>query len=487
MAKVFTAVDIGASSGRLITGTLEDGRMYIQEQHRFKNSMESVEGHFYWDIDFLFEEIINGLKKCSNKFKNVESVSIDTWGVDYVLLDEENKRVAPVYAYRDHRTDNTMDKVFDIIDSKTIYEKTGIQFMQINTLYQLYEHIKNSPDDVEKADCFLMIPDYLNFLLSGKKAVEFTNATTTQVFNVHQNNWDEEILKKIGIDNKIMPNIIEPGTILGDLKKDVQKETGLNVTKVIAPATHDTGSAVASVPADSSSFAYISSGTWSLMGIESKNPICTEEARKYNFTNEGGVFETYRVLKNIMGLWLIQEVKRLYEDKYSFAQLADMAERAEPFKCLINPNDSRFLNPANMIEEIKSFCKETGQYVPKDPAEVARCIFESLAFQYKDVLNQLRDIQEEPINKIHIIGGGGKNKLLNQLCANITKCQVLAGPFEATAIGNITMQMIALKEIDSLKTARNIIKNSFDIETYTPIENECVEENYDKFRRLQNV
>lgn len=485
MSKVCIAIDIGASSGRLIVGTLKEEKITINEVYRFKNNMFKKDGSCYWDIDKLFKEIINGFKDFAKEGIRAESIGIDTWAVDYALLDRENKRISQVYAYRDHRTDRTMAKVFKEKSPEAIYEKTGIQFQQFNTIYQLYEHVRANKEVVNNADVFLMIPDYLNYLLSNEKAVEFTNATTTQMFNINNLDWDEELINIVGLSKDIFPRVIKPGTILGNLTKEVQEEAGLGQLKVIAPATHDTGSAVASVPATTKDFAYISSGTWSLMGIESDTPVCTEEARAFNFTNEGGVFNTYRVLKNIMGLWLIQEVYRLYDHKYSFAELVTLAEECEPFRSLINPNNARFLNPKNMIEEIKSYCRESKQAVPETPGEIARCIYESLAFQYKKTLLEIKKISSKPINKIHIIGGGVQNKFLNQLCANFTKCEVYAGPVEATALGNLAMQFIALGEISSLKEARRIISESFNIDKYTPIYSSDIEENWEKFKSLK--
>ena len=487
MDKTCIAIDIGASSGRVIAGKLQDNKIDIKEVYRFKNNMFNSKEHYFWDIDHLFYEIINGLTKLSGQQISPEAIGVDTWAVDYALLDEKNNRVSPVFAYRDHRTDKTMEQLFKSMNPKAIYEKTGIQFLQFNTIYQLYEHVKAQKEVQDKAGSFLMVPDYLNFLLSGEKAVEFTNATSTQLFNVHKHDWDEELITLTGLNKKLFPKTVKPGTILGLLTKKVLEKTGLTDVKVIAPATHDTGSAVVSVPATSEDFAYISSGTWSLMGIESKTPICSEEARKYNFTNEGGAFDTYRVLKNIMGLWLIQEVQRLYENKYSFADLVILAEKTEPFKCLINPNASRFLNPQNMIKEIKGYCIETKQTVPESPGEIARCIFESLAFQYKGVLIQLREIQDKPINKIYIIGGGAQNKFLNQLCADFTNCKVYAGPVEATAIGNLAVQFISLGEIESLQEARKIILESFEVKEYDPQYNSEIEKNWNRFRRLSHV
>ncbi|KYH28447.1 MULTISPECIES: rhamnulokinase [Clostridium] len=485
MSKVCIAIDIGASSGRLIVGTMKEEKIIIKEVYRFKNNMLKKNGSYYWDMDKLFKEIMNGLKEFAKEGINVESIGIDTWAVDYALLNRKNEMISQVYAYRDHRTDRTMEKVFKEKSPEAIYEKTGIQFQQFNTIYQLYEHVRANKEIVNNVDVFLMVPDYLNYLLSGKKAVEFTNATTTQLFNINNLDWDEDLISIVGLSKDIFPRVIKSGTILGELRKEVQEETGLGQVKIIAPATHDTGSAVASIPATTKDFAYISSGTWSLMGIESDTPICTEEARVFNFTNEGGVFNTYRVLKNIMGLWLIQEVQKLYDYKYSFEELVTLAEECKPFRSLINPNNSRFLNPKNMIKEIKNYCRESKQAVPETPGEIARCIYESLAFQYKNTLLEIKKISSKPINKIHIIGGGVQNKFLNQLCANFTNCEVYAGPVEATALGNLAMQFITLGEISSLKEARRIISESFNIKKYIPIYSSDIEENWERFKSLQ--
>lgn len=484
MGKVSIAIDIGASSGRIITGTLQNGKILIREIFRFKNSIVHIGEHDYWDIDAIFRNIKLGLGMIAAENQEVQSIGIDTWGVDYVLLDEQNQRLSPVFSYRDHRTDHALQEYFSKIEPGRVYAKTGIQFQQYNTIYQLQEHVKFQEEIRERARDFLMVPDYLNYLLCGKKTVEFTNATTTQLFNVHNHEWDEELIKATGLSKEIFPEVVEAGTILGAISKEIQVETGLPEIKVIAPATHDTGSAVVSVPSLTDDFAYISSGTWSLMGIESRSPICTEKAGQCNFTNEGGVFRTYRVLKNIMGLWLIQEAQRKDANTYGFEELESMAQRAEPFKSLINPNHPRFLNPENMIEEIRSFCMETNQPVPDTAGEIARCIFESLAFQYRKVLAELRDIQSQAINRIHIIGGGSRNKLLNQLCADFTGCEVLAGPVEATALGNLAVQFIALGELESLIKAREVILDSFEVESYHPVPDNRMEEQWDRFLSL---
>ncbi len=486
MATTCLAVDIGASSGRLIAGRLDESRkLELEEIYRFKNEMNFADGHYRWDIDRLFGEIEKALKAFSETSEEAASIGVDTWGVDYALLNDEGERIASVYAYRDSRTDGTMEELFGMMSKEEIYEKTGIQFIQFNSLYQLREHYKEKPQDADNAKIFLMVPDFLNYKLSGVKAVEYTNATTTQIYNVHKNQWDDELIALTGFDRETFPDAVQPGTLLGEIKKELQDELGIGALKVIAPPTHDTGSAVVAVPAADESFAYISSGTWSLMGIESKVPITSAKAHEYNFTNEGGAYNTYRFLKNIMGLWLIQEVQRMYDYKYSFAQLVEMAEASEPFGCLIEPNNTIFMNPGNMIEAIREFCRSTGQHVPEEPGEIARCIFESLAFQYNEVLVQLREVQDQPIERIHIIGGGCQNEMLNQLCADFTGCCVYAGPVEATAIGNLMVQMITLGEVSDIEEAREIIAESFGIRIFKPRKTEKLEEQWEKFRRLQ--
>lgn len=464
MPKTCIAVDIGASSGRLISSHFENGKLELQEIHRFKNQMYVKANHYYWDIDALFEEILSGLAKINFPY---DSIGIDTWAVDYVLIDENGERLSDVFAYRDHRTDGTIEKIDQLYQKSNIYKKTGIQFLPFNTLYQLYEHAQEYPEHFKKASKILFIPDYLNYRLTGHMTNEFTNSTTTQLLNIHTKTWDKELIALTQVPHSLFSKVIFPGTIIGNLKQEFLHNQTLR-PQIIAPGTHDTASAIAAVPALEKDFAYISSGTWSLMGIESKTPICTEKSLEYNFTNEGGVFDTVRVLKNIMGLWLIQEVKKHYNDLYSFTELVDLALTCEPFRYLINPNHSRFMNPPNMIEEIQAYCQETHQGIPAEPGEISRCIFESLAFQYRDVLEKLCEISSKTLNKIYIVGGGCQNEFLNQLCADLTLCTVFAGPVEATAIGNVLLQHITLGDISTLEEGRKIILHSFENKTFKP-------------------
>ncbi|MBC7958744.1 MAG: rhamnulokinase [Vallitaleaceae bacterium] len=480
MNKTCIAIDIGASSGRLISSHFEDGKIKLNEVHRFKNQMQSQNEHFYWDIDALFQEILNGLSKIDFPY---DSIGIDTWAVDYVLINDEGHRICDVFAYRDHRTDETLEKFNHLCSRSKIYSKTGIQFLPFNTIYQLYEHALEFPEHFKLAHRILLIPDYLNYRLTGFITNEFTNSTSTQLFNIHTKTWDEELVALTHVPPAIFSEVIFPGTVIGDLNVNIPLKQDYK-PQVIAPGTHDTASAVAAIPAMDEDFAYISSGTWSLMGIESPTPICTEKSLEYNFTNEGGVFDTVRILKNIMGLWLIQEVKRLYLDQYTFVELIQLAQDSEPFKFLINPNNNRFMNPAHMIEEIQTYCEETGQGKPLLPCEIARCIFDSLAFGYRDVLEKLREISGKTLNSIHIVGGGCQNEFLNQLSANLTGCTVYAGPVEATAIGNILLQHIALGDIPDLKAGRNLVLKSFENQTYHPNPVPSLMDLWKKFKQL---
>jgi rhamnulokinase len=460
------AVDIGASSGRLIAGRLDKGRLELQEIHRFENNLVQKDGQFCWDISRIFKEIKTGVHQCREMGIVPASIGIDTWAVDFVLLDGDGQPLTEAISYRDPRTDGMMEEVFSIIPREKLYMETGIQFQKFNTIYQLFSLKRSSPELLEKAKTFLMIPDFLNYLLTGIKANEYTNATSTQLVNAFTKSWDDSLLIELGISRDLFQDIKAPKTILGTLTEELVSEFGFDM-KVILPATHDTGSAVISVP-ETEETIYISSGTWSLMGVENHFPICVPKAEESNFTNEGGVDYQYRFLKNIMGLWMIQEVKRNYKDEYSFAQLVEMARNAREFSAIVNVNDGRFLKPDDMIGEIQNYCLEAGQAVPSSPGEVAKCVFDSLAAGYKEAAGQLEEIFEREFSKINVIGGGSQNEMLNQLISNATGKPVYAGPVEATAIGNIAVQLMALGEIRDIREARQIIRNSFDVKKYTP-------------------
>ncbi|WP_100407092.1 rhamnulokinase [Bacillus solitudinis] len=464
MGKYSLAVDIGASSGRLILGHLEEEQLKLREIHRFKNKIVQKNNHFCWEVDKLFSEIKTGIKKCLEDGVKPSSIGIDTWAVDFVLLDENDELLTDAVAYRDSRTDGMMEEVSKEIIKERLYLETGIQFQKFNTIYQLYSLKQKNPEVLEKAKTFLMIPDYFNFLLTGKKVNEYTNATSTQLVNAFTKKWDKQLLEQLGIPTEMFQDIQAPKSVVGSLKKELVAELGFDMD-VVLPATHDTGSAVVAVP-ELNETIYISSGTWSLIGVENHFPICVTKALDYNFTNEGGVDYRFRFLKNIMGLWMIQEVKRMYNDKYSFAELVELSRDAEHFFSTVNVDDARFLLPENMIEEIQSYCKELEQPVPETPGEVAKCVFDSLAHSYQTAVGEIEDIFERKFNTINVIGGGCQNELLNQLVADVTKKDVYAGPVEATAIGNIAVQLMSLGEIKDIEHARTIIKNSFEVKKY---------------------
>ncbi|WP_226037405.1 rhamnulokinase [Aquibacillus saliphilus] len=464
MTKCSLAVDIGASSGRVMAGFIEDNQLKLDEVYRFENKMIKQNNHYCWDIQLLFNEIKTGIGQCLEKGLQPESIGIDTWAVDFVLLDENDQLLTEAVAYRDSRTDGIMDEVFEIISKEKLYLETGIQFLKFNTIYQLYSIKKTNPEILKKAKTFLMIPDYFNYLLTGKKANEYTNATSTQLVNAFTKKWDYQLLDQLGINKEMFQEIKPPKTDLGNLKEELVAEFGFDM-RVLLPATHDTGSAVISVPEVDDTI-YISSGTWSLIGVENKFPICISKALDYNFTNEGGLDYHYRFLKNIMGLWMIQEVKRNYDDQYSFSDFVKLANQSLAFQSKVNVDDDRFLMPDNMIEEIREYCRETGQPIPSTPGEVAKCVFDSLAVSYQTAIDQIEEIYEKEFKTINVIGGGSQNEMLNQLIADTTKKEVLAGPVEATAIGNIVSQLIGLGEIDNVSDARKIIKHSFEIKQF---------------------
>jgi rhamnulokinase len=466
MTKYSIAVDIGASSGRLIVGYLENGLLKLDEIHRFENKIVKKGESYCWEADKLFQEIKNGLKKCNELGIKPDSIGIDTWAVDFVLLDEQNQLLTEAVSYRDPRTDGMMEQVFEKIMKERLYLETGIQFQKFNTIYQLYSIKQNSPEILDQAKSFLMIPDYFNYLLTGKKANEYTNATSTQLVNAFTKKWDHDLLDLLEINQEMFQEIKTPKTVLGTLKEELVSELGFDL-QVILPATHDTGSAVIAVPEENETI-YISSGTWSLIGVENYFPICVTKALDYNFTNEGGIDYQYRFLKNIMGLWMIQEVRRNYNNEYSFAQLVDLAREAKDFKAVVNVNDDRFLKPENMIQEIMNYCVETGQPIPSTPGEVAKCVYDSLAVSYQDAVHEIEEIFEKRFEKINVIGGGCQNEMLNQLVADVTKKEVYTGPVEATAIGNIVAQLMALDEIQDINEARTIVKNSFEVKKYLP-------------------
>lgn len=470
--KYLLAFDLGASSGRAILGILSDGKLELKEIHRFVNQMQQINGHYFWNIFSLFNELKTGLRKCIREYDiQPESIGVDTWGVDFVHLNREGLILSLPFAYRDSRTNTSMDDLFSLIPASEVYAQTGIQFMQFNSLFQLFSMVKDKASLLEITDSILFMPDAFNYLFTGVKKSEFSIASTSQMIVPGTGKWNYQLIEKAGIPTNILQEIIMPGTILGPIKKEIALETGSATIPVIAVAAHDTGSAIVSVPGTGNNFVYLSSGTWSIMGIESQSPIISEHTRRLNFTNEGGVDGTTRFLKNIMGMWLIQEVQRIWEGegmKYSWPEMVELARKAEPFKFLINPDDSMFLNPRDMTQAVRDYCYQTAQGTPQSHGETIRCIYDSLALKYRYTLEQIRELTNQPIEVVHIIGGGANNDFLNQLTADATGLQVIAGPTEATAIGNIMVQAKALGYVDSVNQIRQIVANSFNLVKYSP-------------------
>ena len=465
MEKYYLAIDIGASSGRHILGHMEDGKMVLEEIYRFPNGMQKRDGEKVWDIEALFEAVLAGMKKCKELGKIPVSVGIDTWAVDFVLLDKDDQRIGNAVAYRDDRTKGMDEEVYRTVPEEELYASTGIQKQIFNSIYQLMAWKKKKPEQLEKAETLLMIPDYLNFLLSGVKAQEYTNATTTQLVNPETGDWNREMIQKLGYPEKIFLPIREPGTVIGHLKKEIREQVGFDC-EIVLPATHDTGSAVVAVPSNEEHVLYISSGTWSLMGIERKEADCSKKSCEMNFTNEGGYAGRFRYLKNIMGLWMIQSVRHEINDKYGFAEICQMAEEAKDFPSRVDANDECFLAPENMTEEVKDYCRRTGQKVPETLGEVATVIYTSLAECYAKTAKELEEMTGRTYSRIHVVGGGSNAGYLNELTAKATGKEVHAGPGEATAIGNITAQMIKAEEFKSIEEARTTIHESFGIKIY---------------------
>lgn len=462
--RYFLAIDIGASSGRHILGYIKDKKLQLEEIYRFKNGVYNNNNQLCWNLDSLFKEILNGLKKCKEMNKIPSTLAIDTWGVDFVLLDNNDKILGDTVSYRDNRTANIPEEIFKFISKEEIYKRTGIQNLVFNTINQLYS-IKKTSNLFEKANTFLMIPDYFNFLLTGKKVNEYTNASTTQLLNLETSYWDFELLEKLGIPKNIFQPIVEAGTSLGFLKDEIVKEIGFDLEVITAPS-HDTASAVLAVPSIEDNFLYLSSGTWSLLGTESINYNSSLESLKANFTNEGGYSKNYRYLKNIMGLWIMQNIKKELEDKYTFPELSEMAKNFQGKKYLIDVNDNNFLAPNSMIEAIKNYCQNKFNYNPESIEEVVSIVYNSLAKSYTQTIQEIEKLTSQKFSSLYIIGGGCQDNYLNYLAAQESGLEVFAGPIEATAIGNLGCQMLNKKYFNSIKEFRNFIFNSFDIKKF---------------------
>ena len=464
MEQYYLAIDIGASGGRHILGHLEKGKLILEEIYRFENGAREVDGQLCWDVDRLFTEIKQGMKLCKEAGKIPYSMGIDTWAVDFVLLDKNHQKIENAVSYRDRRNQGMDQLVYEHISEEELYEKTGIQKQLFNTVYQLMAVKSRTPKLWEQAETMLMIPDYFHYLLTGNMAAEYTNATTTQLVAANTGDWDFDLIDRLGYKRSLFPSIQNPGTVLGDLRQKIQEEVGFNC-KVVLPATHDTGSAVAAVPAQKEQFLYISSGTWSLMGTELKSADCSEQSRLHNFTNEGGYEHRFRYLKNIMGLWMIQSVKKEIGQGKSYGEICDEASK-ESISSVVDCNNSRFLAPENMTEEVKNACRESGQQVPEGIAQVASVIYRSLARCYATTVQELQELTGCSYEHIHVVGGGANADYLNKLTAKETGMTVQAGPVEATATGNLVVQLVAAGELKDLNEARACIGESFPIKTY---------------------
>lgn len=488
----YLAVDLGASSGRVLAGHFDGDRLAFNEVTRFANGPVRVGPSRYWDMLSQWTAILGGLREAGQREWDIRSVGVDTWGVDFGLLGRGDELLGNPYHYRDHRTDGIFDKAFARLGKAEIFAETGLQFLQFNTLFQLLAmRLADSPL-LDMAESLLLMPDLFHWMLSGVKANEFTNATTTQLFNPASRAWSQRICERFELPPRILGTVIEPGTLLGPLLPAVIEETGLRNTQVVAPGTHDTASAVVAVPAESAisdrpDWCYISSGTWSLMGVELPGPLLTAECLRLNFTNEGGVGGTIRLLKNIAGLWLVQECRRVWElagCQYDWAQLSQMATAARPLAALVDPNDASLLAPANMPQAIRDYCSRSGQWVPDNEGAVIRCALESLALKYREVLESLESLLGTKIKTIHLVGGGVQNRFLCQATADAANRVVVAGPVEATAMGNLLVQAMAAGRLATVADIRGVVRRSSACERYEPHDTARWDEAYDRFRQL---
>ena len=483
--KYFFAVDLGATSGRTIVGTLDDGKVILEELTRFDNNLIEANGHFYWDIYALYFEIIKGLKAAKQRDLCITSIGIDTWGVDFVCVAEDGSVSQPI-AYRDPHTFDAMDDYLENVMSKEkVYDVTGIQFMNFNSIFQLYAMKRAGNSALKNAQKILFIPDALSYMLTGNMVCEYTIASTAQLLDPRTGQLDPRLLASIGLTQSKFGRMVNPGDLVGALTADVQKQTGYGAIPVIAVAGHDTGSAVAAVPAKNEKFAYLSSGTWSLMGIETKEAIINHISYERNFTNEGGIEGTTRFLKNICGMWLYERCRKEWTDApKSHPELIAEAMKQPAFQSIINPDDACFANPSSMIDAIQTYCKETNQHVPQGYAEICRCIFDSLALRYHQVFSYLTEMASFPIEVLHIIGGGSLNDNLNQFTANSCGVEVLAGPQEGTALGNIMVQAKAAGEVKDLWDMRKVIANSLNLKRFSPADKEIWDAAYVKYLKI---
>lgn len=473
--QVYLGVDLGAESGRVIAGLWDGKKIQLEEMHRFPNGGVAIADSLRWNTLGLWNEIQTGLTAAAKKFgKSIASVGVDTWGVDYALLSKSGEVLGLPFHYRDARTRGILPKAFARVPREEIFAATGLQFMELNTLFQLLALQKSSPELLAAAETLLLMPDFLHYCLSGARVSEFTIATTSQCVNPKKRAWDTDLLQKFGLPTQMFPEIVPPGTRIGQLRASIAERTGLGPIAVVAPAAHDTGSAVAGVPTSNTgkaNWAYLSSGTWSLLGVELQDALLSPRVLELNITNEGGVDGTYRLLKNIMGMWLVQQCRRAFIEKgkeISYEQLVQLASEAPAFRSLVDPNDDRFLNPPSMPKAIQDFCRETGQPVPETEGQFARCVFESLALIYADVLEGLEGLTGKKIEVVHVVGGGSRNKVLNQFTANASGRPVIAGPVEATVFGNLLVQARSHGEISTLADIRTAVRESSEVVQHNP-------------------
>lgn len=482
------AIDLGASSGRGIIGRYDGKKLVLEENHRFPNEPVMMNGYFSWDIQRIFHEIKNSIRKCAlSDDKDIQSIGIDTWGVDYGLIDKKGRLLATPMHYRDARNLQNISYAEKFMTGEKLYNATGIQFINFNTIYQLMAEMRDHPELLNVADKMLFIPDLLNYFLTGIQKTEYSIASTGAILDSVSRNWSWDVIESFGIPKHLFTEIVEPGATVGMLSRDVLEDVGAIHAKVVNVASHDTASAVAAVPALEEGFAYISSGTWSLMGTELKQPKIDSETRKLNFSNEGGICGTYRFLKNIMGLWLEQESRRQWKregKEISFNELSDAAMASKPLACIIDPDAPEFMAPGDMPGRIAEYCRKTGQYVPQTYGEIVRCIFDSLALKYKWTIDKMQQLTGQKFPALHIVGGGTKEEPLCQLAADACGIDVYAGPVEATAAGNILGQLIALGEIKDVFEGREIIRNSFEIKYYEPKKNIDWASGYEKLISL---
>ena len=484
----FFAVDLGATSGRTIVGSISNGRLEMEEVTRFPNNLIEQGGHYYWDLFALYFEIIRGLKEVARRQLHITSIGIDTWGVDFVFIGDDNAILRNPRAYRDPITFGAMDDYLQhVVTRRKVYDITGIQFLNFNSIFQLYAMKKEQNTAFRHAKKILFVPDALSWMLTGEEVCEYTIASTSQLLDPRTKELDEELLSSIGLTRSMFGRMVHPGNVIGVLTDEIQRLTGLGAIPVVAVAGHDTGSAVAAVPAHDEQFAYLSSGTWSLMGIETKDAIINDLSYERNFTNEGGVEGTTRFLKNICGMWLYERCRLEWPEevrRLSHPELQGQAMSVEPFRSLINPDDPAFAAPSSMIRAIQDYCRHTNQYVPETPAEICRCIFDSLALRYRQVFQWLQDFAPFRLDTLHIIGGGSLNKYLNQFAANSTGVTVLAGPQEGTAIGNIMLQAKAAGLVKDIWEMRQIIADSIELVRYEPADQEVWNHAYDRFLEI---